>query len=83
MYKPNIPEKKDQKLLKKSGNQGLIKKISKLAKNPSAYGSKLMGDLAGQWVARVDPFRILYTIDEEKKEFTVTRIENRDWDYKK
>lgn len=77
MYQLKIT-KAIEKTLKKSGSPALKKKIQNLLKSPKTYGKPLRGNLQGFWKARVDPFRIVYELDEVEKLVIITKIETRD-----
>lgn len=81
MYKLKITGKL-LKMVEKSGSHALVKKLEKILKNPKAYGAPLHGDLQGFYKARVDPFRVIYTIDDVKKLVKVVDIDTRDKVYK-
>ncbi len=48
-----------------------------LAENPHRVGKQLRGDLAGIHSARRGTYRVLYRINEAKREVVVLRIEHR------
>jgi mRNA-degrading endonuclease RelE of RelBE toxin-antitoxin system len=48
-----------------------------LLSSPRRVGKKLKGELAGVFGARVDDYRIIYTIDEAARVVRVLRIDHR------
>ena len=48
-----------------------------LLENPRRLGAPLRGELEGIWSARRGTYRILYRIDEERREVIVLRIGHR------
>ena len=48
-----------------------------LLREPHRVGKPLRRELAGVWSARRGTYRILYRINEEKREIVVLRIEHR------
>ena len=48
-----------------------------LVGNPHRVGKELKRDLVGVWSARRGTYRILYRINEERREVVVVRIEHR------
>lgn len=73
---------KQNKRLSKS-EQTKIKKKLAILENYPYVGKKLTGDLTGLRSLRAWPYRILYTVDEEKQEITVNSIQHRQGAYKK
>lgn len=47
------------------------------AENPHRVGQKLRGDLAGIYSARRGTYRVLYRINEPRREVVVLRIDHR------
>ncbi|HET8658306.1 MAG TPA: type II toxin-antitoxin system RelE/ParE family toxin [Micromonosporaceae bacterium] len=48
-----------------------------LVHNPHRVGKPLRMDLAGVWAARRGTYRVLYRINDDKREVVVLRIEHR------
>ena len=48
-----------------------------LLENPQRVGAKLRNELEGIWSARRGAYRILYRIDEDRREVIVLRIGHR------
>ena len=48
-----------------------------LVRNPHRVGKPLQFELAGIWAARRGTYRVLYRINESKREVVVLRIEHR------
>ena len=48
-----------------------------LLDNPHRIGKRLRGDLAGIYSARRGTYRVLYRINEQKREVIVVRVEHR------
>jgi len=44
---------------------------------PHRVGKKLLGELTGQWSARRGNYRVIYTIDDERRIVTVLVVEHR------
>jgi mRNA interferase RelE/StbE len=54
-------------------------KIRKLSENPDIHGKPLIGSLYGLWEIYFErKFRILYTIDIERKEVIIEAIKHKD-----
>lgn len=55
------------------------KKISSLTENPLAKGKPLRGELSGIWELYFEKsFRILYSVDNEKKRVLIESIKHKD-----
>ncbi|MCD2191727.1 type II toxin-antitoxin system RelE family toxin [Actinomycetospora soli] len=50
---------------------------NRLVTNPRRIGKPLARELAGQWSARIDAYRVLYVIDEDSHRIRITRIAPR------
>jgi mRNA interferase RelE/StbE len=50
---------------------------SALVEEPHRVGKPLRGELAGLWSARRGTYRVLYRIDEDRRDVIVLRIEHR------
>lgn len=48
-----------------------------LSENPRRIGHRLGNELTGNWSARRGDFRIVYLIDDERREATVMRVDHR------
>ena len=48
-----------------------------LARNPYRVGKALHFELEGLWVARRGPYRVVYGIDEERREVNVVAVGHR------
>lgn len=48
-----------------------------LLENPHRVGRELRGELTGIWSVRRGDFRVLYRIDEARREVQVLRIDHR------
>ena len=48
-----------------------------LIANPRRVGKPLRGDLAGLWSARTGTYRVLYRINEDRREVIVVRVDHR------
>jgi addiction module RelE/StbE family toxin len=70
MYSVVIDElvfEKDFKQIDKAGQRRIIRSIrNKLTTNPKEFREPLSGDFAGLWKLRVDPYRIIYKIEEKR-----------------
>lgn len=62
--------------LDKNEQQKINKKVEKL-KNDPELGKRLSGNFYGLWSLRVDKFRILYRIIEEKLIIILLKIDHR------
>ena len=51
--------------------------VGPLVESPQRVGHPLVRELAGLWSARRGPYRIVYEIDDEKREVIVLRIDHR------
>ncbi len=54
-----------------------------LLENPRRVGKPLRHELEGIWVARRGTFRVLYRIDEARREVVVLRVEHRGSAYRR
>lgn len=52
-----------------------------LLEAPRIVGKPLRHELEGSWVARRGTFRVVYEIDEERREVVVLRVEHRRYIY--
>ena len=55
----------------------VIEALQAIAENPRRLGKPLHAELAGLWSARRGPYRILYSLDEERRRVDVVRIGHR------
>ena len=53
------------------------KSIDRLREEPRPRGSKKLSGYANEWRLRVGNYRILYSVDDAKKEVLVARIAHR------
>ncbi len=53
-----------------------------LVDNPHQVGKRLRGDLAGIYSARRGTYRVLYRINDDRKEVVVLRIDHRSEAYR-
>ena len=53
-----------------------------LVDNPHRVGKQLRGDLAGVYSARRGTYRVLYRINDDRKEVVVMRIDHRSEAYR-
>jgi mRNA interferase RelE/StbE len=83
MYTLEVSTKvrKEIKKLHADSHPQLKKKLQQILKNPKVYGKPLRDSLQGFWRARVDPFRIIYEINEEKKIVILLKVDTRDCIY--
>lgn len=51
--------------------------LGPLTEAPERVGHPLRGPLEGLWAARRGPYRVVYELDESKKEIHVLRIDHR------
>lgn len=72
----DINAKKFLKKLKKIEQEKILNKIKKLKQNPN-LGKRLSGNLFGLWRLRIDKYRILYKIIEDKLIIVVLDIGHR------
>ncbi len=84
MYQVNLSKKalKDVRRISKKDKRRIALALSQLKIYPYV-GKKLVGNLKGLLSYRVWPYRIVYSIDEEKQEVLVIRIAHRKEVYKK
>ncbi|MGH8886132.1 MAG: type II toxin-antitoxin system RelE family toxin [Egibacteraceae bacterium] len=54
-----------------------------LLDNPQRIGTELRGPLFGTWAARRGSYRVLYTIDEQRRLVTVKDVEHRSDAYRR
>ncbi|MFA5173580.1 MAG: type II toxin-antitoxin system RelE/ParE family toxin [Candidatus Pacearchaeota archaeon] len=64
------------KKLKRGEQENLLQRIDKLKENPY-LGKRLSGNLFGLWRLRVDKYRILYKIVEDKLIIVILDIGHR------
>ena len=55
----------------------------RLLEEPRRIGKPLRNELASVWSARRGTYRVLYRIDEERREVTVLRIDHRSSAYRR
>ena len=80
-YKLRIKEPAEEWLKKYDMNiqRRLVKKIQKLSENPELHGKPLRTPLHGYWEIYFEKsFRVLYTIDLEKKIVYIEAIKHKD-----
>lgn len=80
-YRIEITEPCENRLrkLNKELQKHFTNKIRKLGENPTVYGKPLRGVLHGYWELYFEKkFRILYTIDIEKKIVTIEALKHKD-----
>jgi mRNA-degrading endonuclease RelE of RelBE toxin-antitoxin system len=51
--------------------------VGPLLEEPSRVGKPLQRELTGYWSARRGSYRVIYRLDEERREIRVVRIEHR------
>jgi mRNA interferase RelE/StbE len=61
----------------KADRQRLVEKISALAANPRLQGSEKLAGYADRYRVRQGRYRVVYCIDDERREVTVFRIGHR------
>lgn len=67
--------KKDLKALSKKEESRILRIIKKkLSKDPVAFGKPLRGDLKGYYRLRVDPYRVIYRIEEKRVTVWVIQV---------
>ncbi len=73
-----LSSKADRQLrkLQKSIHEVLISRIEELDKYPYPQGVKKLTNRPG-WRIRVGDYRILYTLDEKRKELTILSVAHR------
>lgn len=54
----------------------------KLVSHPELYGERLRGTLKGYWKLRVEDWRVVYEIYDNKQELEIFGINHRSDDYK-
>jgi len=64
------------KKLKRGEQENILDKIEKLKENPY-LGKRLAGNLFGLWRLRIDKYRILYKIIEDKLIIIILDIRHR------
>ncbi|MEK6935386.1 MAG: type II toxin-antitoxin system RelE/ParE family toxin [Nanoarchaeota archaeon] len=64
------------KKLKRNEQEEIIKRIEKLKDNPN-LGKRLAGNLFGLWKLRIDKYRVLYRIINDKLMIIVLDIGHR------
>jgi len=74
--KTTKPFEKDFKISEKNIRVIAIKKIEKLKDNPHSF-KRLHGSLKGKYSLRVGEYRIVYAIDDDKKEVILYCLSHR------
>ncbi|MCL5797488.1 MAG: type II toxin-antitoxin system RelE/ParE family toxin [Patescibacteria group bacterium] len=69
------------KKLPESMHEVIIDRIEKLSGNPFPSGGKKLENRPG-WRFRIGDYRVLYTVDKEKKEVTILSVAHRKEAYK-
>lgn len=70
--------RRDLARLSETAAGAVIEAIDAIGENPRRLGKPLKLDLADRWVARRGPFRIIYSIDDEKEMVVVEAIGHRE-----
>ena len=82
MYEIEIPEPVERELTKRFDKhmlKRLHKRIKKLEIAPDVHGKPLRGPLAGIWEVYFERrWRVLYTIDYERKVVTLRAVKHKD-----
>ena len=55
----------------------MVKKIQMLSSNPRPYGSEALAGSDRHYRVRQNDYRIVYTVDDAKKEVTVVKVGHR------
>ncbi len=78
MYQINFDKnaKNFLKKLKRGDIEYIIKRVEKLKENPY-LGKRLAGNLFGLWKLRIDKYRVLYKVIEDKLVIVVLDIGHR------
>ena len=61
----------------KAGRQRLLERIQALAFDPRIHGSEKLAGYADRYRIRQGQFRIVYLIDEERREVTIFKVGHR------
>ncbi|MBI4357794.1 MAG: type II toxin-antitoxin system RelE/ParE family toxin [Candidatus Omnitrophica bacterium] len=79
MYKLLIIPKAEKQILDlpRSIIAQITSKIEALAQNPRPFGAKKLAGQGGGYRLRSGDYRILYTIDDTKKEITIYKASHR------
>jgi len=72
---------REYKKIPKQQKAKIKKKLSSIEKEPYS-GKKLGGELTMYYSVRAWPYRIIYTMDKEKKKIYVEKIQHRQGAYK-
>lgn len=78
MFKVSVP-KKEERVLKKipePWRKRIVLTLKELEKNPF-LGAKMWGQLEGKRKIRVWPYRIIYSLDQERKIVSILEIGHR------
>ena len=70
--------RRDLARLSEKAAGAVIEAIQAIGRNPRRLGKPLKLDLAGRWVARRGPFRIIYSIDDKEGMIVVEAIGHRE-----
>ena len=61
----------------KAGRQRIVGKIQTLAANPRPQGSEKLAGYADRYRVREGSYRIIYLVDDERREVTIFKIGHR------
>lgn len=71
------PARRDLESLPPKYSFAVLSLLGLLAENPHRVGKPLRFDLQGKWSARRGPYRVIYEIDELKREVIVRKVGHR------
>ena len=75
--------RRDLARLSEKAAAAVIEANDAIAENPRRLGKPLKLDLAGRWVARRGPYRVIYTIDDTQGLVVVEAIGHREDVYRR
>ena len=61
----------------KADRQRVVERIQSLAADPRAKGSEKLADYADRYRVRQGQYRIIYLIDDERREVTIFKVGHR------
>lgn len=71
------PARRDLTRLPEKAAAAVIETFDAIAASPRRVGKPLQFELRGRWSARRGPYRVIYTIDEQRRRVVVLAIGHR------
>ncbi len=77
------PARRDLLSLPERYAAAIVALLPEIAANPRRRGKPLRFELAGKWVARRGPYRVIYEVDEKARTVTVLSVAHRSDAYRR